>query len=179
MMSKRVRAVVRTIEAPDRHPRVLGCRWPVEPMDKNYVGYWLLTGDGWAGVRRAAHECGFDRAKDVSRDSAMAWGCVDEAAEAQCRRLTDEEARALIGEIGKPMGRAAAGKPYKPVTQRRPPGREGAARVLARTGLPSELSDAALVAVYRMFQGMAGAAQQRAVHVKFWGWACKARGITV
>ena len=117
-------------------------------------------------------KAGFTRANSVNKEMCMAWRIEDQDRDVTSIPLDWATAQRYIKEIGKPPARVANNITYRPVKDPKPPGREGAARKLARTGLPSWLSREQAKDICDMFAAMDPCAE-RERHIHFWALAVK------
>lgn len=187
-----VRAIVRTVALIGTHPRPVTERYLPRPGET--VQWWEIRGCGWTGVRRAALAAGLAPANAITKDLACAWEWREEECGESCREIDDVRIKAdrrfqnpylhldgpmtateRIAAIGKPRASVAAHQHYVPVADPKPRGPEGAARRLARTGLPASVTADVAQDIYRMFaDGMTG--HERGAHLKFWEWALRGMG---
>ena len=134
-----------------------------------------LEGLGWPGIKTAAGMAGLSFPYEASKSFVSAWEFLEDEPktvwEVTATEIPAEVATELISRIGRPTKRVANNEaPYK--RKNVPPGREGAARKLARTGLPSWLTQEQAKDIYDMFAGM-DRGDERERHIHFWAWAVK------
>jgi hypothetical protein len=175
-----IMAIVRTAAKPGYHPRPVTERYV--PRDGEVIAWWQLAGKGWSGIRAAALAAGIASLDALKAGICVGWKAYEPSmfgGDSPCLSYsgTLHEAAALqmAKELGKPSIAETAHVHYSPVSDPLPPGREGAARRLARK-LPDIVTTEVAQSVYRMFESMEDCAARR-YHLHFWSWALRVRGV--
>ena len=166
-------AVVRTVERKGVHPLPVTVRYV--PAEGEAISWWELCGVGWHALRGVARDAGLN-AGLIKPDGCVAAWQVSEIGLTgpRSRELDEDDALEMIAEIGLPSASEIA-HVRVPTGRTLPPGREGAARRLARR-MPAEVTPEVSSALYRMFSSMEDCAARR-YHMHFWSWALRNRGV--
>lgn len=177
-----LQVIVRTAGKEGFHPRPVTTRYAPKPDE--IIQWWEFCGIGWPAVRGEALKAGLSQINRIRPKGMVlaAWcvvgksvaGLTIEYLDQPSTQLTEEIAISLVASIGLPTAAQIAHQKYTPVKDPRPPGREGAARRLARTGLPPSVTAEVARDILAMFERMDGSLEKQR-HIHFWKWATKER----